>query len=217
MRWRWLGRVPYAEALAAQRAHRDALAEGRGAEEVWLLEHDPVVTTGRRGVDDLDPERIAGAGYALHGTERGGFATCHEPGQLVGYVLIDAREIGVRRTVGAIEAAVAEWLLGRGIVAGPREGYPGVWVGAEKICAVGLHFRGGLTLHGFALNLVNDLRGFGIITPCGIRDGGVTALGRLVAVAPTPAEAAPSVGEIVVRRLLDARRGSVNRWGTEGT
>lgn len=217
MRWRWLGRVPYAEALAAQRAHREALAEGRGAEEVWLLEHDPVVTTGRRGVDDLDPARIAAAGYALHATERGGFATCHEPGQLVGYVLIDARDIGVRRTVAAIEAAVAEWLLLQGVAAGPREGYPGVWVGSDKICAVGLHFRAGLTLHGFALNLVNDLRGFGLITPCGIRDGGVTSLGRLVPGAPAPEEVATTIGEIVVGRLLDARRGSVNRCGTEGT
>lgn len=217
MRWRWLGRVPYAEALAAQRAHRDALAEGRVGQEVWLLEHDPVVTTGRRGVDDIDPEAIAAAGYALVATERGGLATCHEPGQLVGYVLIDARDIGVRRTVTTIEEAIAEWLGTQGVVAGPREGYPGVWVGTDKVCAVGLHFRAGLTLHGFALNLVNELRGFGLITPCGIRDGGVTTLARLVADAPTPAAAAAAVGEIVVRRLLDAAGGTVNRGAPEGT
>ncbi|MDP2306498.1 MAG: lipoyl(octanoyl) transferase LipB [Pseudomonadota bacterium] len=217
MRWRWLGRVPYVEALAAQRAHRDALGEGRVGQEVWLLEHDPVVTTGRRGVFDLDPARIAAAGYDLAATERGGLATCHEPGQLVGYVLIDAREIGVRRTIATLEGAIVEWLGTQGVMAGPREGYPGVWVGSEKLCAVGLHFRGGLTLHGFALNLVNDLRGFGLITPCGIRDGGVTTLARLVGTAPAPAAAAAAIGEIVVRRLLDAAVGSVNRVGPEGT
>lgn len=213
MRWAWRGRVPYAEALAAQRAHRDALVEGRGEEEVWLLEHDPVITTGRRGVDDLDPERILGAGYALEAAERGGLATCHEPGQLVGYVLIDAREIGVRRTVDAIETAIAAWLAAQGVEAGPREGYPGVWIARDKVCAVGLHFRAGFTLHGFALNLVNDLTGFGLITPCGIVDGGVTALKRLVPSAPSPEAAAPAVGGIVVQHLLDARRGPVNRWG----
>ncbi|MDP2316777.1 MAG: lipoyl(octanoyl) transferase LipB [Pseudomonadota bacterium] len=217
MRWRWLGRLPYEEALAAQRAHRDALVEGRVGQEVWLLEHDPVVTTGRRGVDDLDPDRIRAAGFALVGSERGGLATCHEPGQLVGYVLIDARGIGVRRTVAVLEESVAEWLGGQGVAAGPREGYPGVWVGNQKLCAIGLHFRSGFTLHGFALNLVNDLHGFGLITPCGIRDGGVTTLARLVPHAPTPEAAAATIGEIVVRRLLDASQGLVNRVGTEGT
>lgn len=217
MHWRWLGRVPYAEALALQRAHRDALLEGRGEQEVWLLEHDPVVTTGRRGVEDLDLRAIAAAGYASVATERGGLATCHEPGQLVGYVLIDARSIGVRRTVTAIEAAISEWLGARGVVAGARDGYPGVWVGTDKICAVGLHFRAGRTMHGFALNLVNDLRGFGLITPCGIRDGGVTALTRLIPDAPAPAAAAAEIGEIVVRRLLDAAGGAVNGAAPEGT
>jgi lipoate-protein ligase B len=176
-------------------------------EEVWLLEHDPVITTGRRDVADLDPAAIAAAGYALHATERGGLATCHEPGQLVGYVLIDARAIGVWRTVHAIEAAVGAWLRGRGVDAGPRDGFPGIWVGRDKICAIGLHFRAGFTLHGLALNLRNDLRGFGLITPCGIQDGGVTTLARLVgeAATPTPEEAAESVGDVIVRELLDAR------------
>lgn len=217
MRWRWLGRVPYADALASQRAHRDALGEGTVGPEVWLLEHDPVVTTGRRVVDDLDAGCIATAGYDLVTTERGGLATCHEPGQLVGYVLIDASDIGVRRTVATLEGAIVEWIAGRGVAAGVREGYPGVWVGRDKVCAIGLHFRKGLTMHGFALNLVNDLRGFGLITPCGVRDAGVTTLARLISGAPAPAEAAAEVGEIVVRRLLDAARGSVIRGRPEGT
>lgn len=218
MIWRWLGTVEYGEALEAQRAHREALIAGRAGPEVWLLEHPPVVTTGRRGVDDLAPERIAAAGFSIYATERGGLATCHEPGQLVAYVLIDAREIGVWRTVAAVEQAVIAWLGGQGVLAGPREGFPGVWVGRDKICAVGLHFRAGRTMHGLALNLRNDLRGFRLITPCGIVDGGVTSLFRLIGeAAPTPASAAPAIGENLLRAFLDASERSVNRGGPEGT
>lgn len=205
MRVEWRGRVEYGEALAAQRAYRARLAAGEGDEVVWLLEHPPVITTGRRGVADLDEARIAAAGYALFRTERGGLATCHEPGQLVGYVLIDARDLGVRRLVEAIEVGVAGWLRGEGIEAGRREGYPGVWVGREKVCAVGLHVQGGRTMHGFALNLVNDLRGFGLITPCGITDGGVASVARFWPAAPGPEAAATAIGASVVSALLDAR------------
>src|SRR4051812_11894992 len=161
--------MEYGAALEAQRAHRDALARGEAREEIWLLEHDPVVTTGRREAG-VDRAAVEAAEYRLFETERGGLATCHEPGQLVGYVLIDARNIGVRRTVEAVEEGVLAWLRPHGPF-GRRAGYPGLWLGNDKICAVGLHFRGGLTLHGFALNLVNDLRGFSLITPCGIEDG----------------------------------------------
>lgn len=217
---RWLGTVPYGDALAAQRAHREALIAGTAGDEVWLLEHPPVITTGKRGVVDLDGERIAAAGFELYATERGGLATCHEPGQLVGYLLMDARGIGVRRTVETLERAVTGWLLEQGVEAGPREGYPGVWVGREKICAVGLHVKAGRTLHGFALNLRNDLRGFGLITPCGIVDGGVTTLVRLVGErAPAPAQAARTMGDRIVREFLDAAERPVNRgaFEVEGT
>jgi lipoate-protein ligase B len=203
MRWRWLGTLPYTEALEAQRAHRERLRAGEAGEELWLLEHPPVITTGRRDAG-VDAGAVHRAGYELVATERGGLATCHEPGQLVGYVLMDARALGVRRTVEAIEDGVARWLG----VGGRREGYPGVWVAGDKVCAVGLHFRGGLTMHGFALNLVNGLEGFRLITPCGITDGGVTSLARVRGSAPTPAEAAPALGALLVRTLLDARAGT---------
>ena len=205
----WKGRVPYEAALDAQRVWREGLIAGEVGEELWLLEHPPVITTGRRAVADLDAERVAAAGYALVATERGGLATCHEPGQLVGYLLSDARLLGVRRTVAALEAGIIGWLQARGIPAGRRGEFPGVWVGTDKIAAIGLHFKLGRSMHGFALNLTNDGRGFGLITPCGITDGGVTTLGRLLApaAAPGPAEAAPEVGETLVRALLDARSG----------
>ncbi len=205
---RWLGTVAYGEALDRQRAHRDALARGDAHEALWGLEHPPVITTGRRTVEDLDPERVGSAGYALFTTERGGFATCHEPGQLVVYMLLDVRTLGVRRLVAAIEDAVIGWLRGHGAPAVRRDGTPGVWVGERKLCALGLHAGGGFTMHGLALNLVNDLRGFGLITPCGLSGVGVSSLLREVGSAPSPSAAFTSLAPLLREHLLDARGGA---------
>lgn len=202
---RWLGTVPYGEALERQRAHRDALARGAAEEAIWGLEHPPVITTGRRSVPDLHPERVGAAGYALYATERGGFATCHEPGQLVVYVLLDVRTLGVRRLVAAIEDAVIAWLRAHGAPAVRRDGTPGVWVGERKLCALGLHAGGGYTMHGLALNLVNDLRGFGLITPCGLSGVGVSSLLREVGSAPPPLTAFSTFAPLLRAHLLDAR------------
>lgn len=202
----WLGRVPYGPTLAAQREYRGRVAAGEAPEALWLLEHDPVITTGRRVVQDLPPaEVLSAAGYDLHVTERGGLATCHEPGQLVGYLFVDARSIGVRRLVEAIEEGLIHWLRAQGAAAGRREGYPGVWVAAEKLAAIGIHVGRGVSMHGFALNLVNDRRGFSLITPCGIHDGGVGSVRSVLGTAPTPEEAAQSVGAAVVAAVEAAR------------
>lgn len=191
----WLGTLEYGEALALQaRLHRGGLSGGGP----WLLglEHRPVLTLGKRG-GELDARRAAAAGYAVWQTRRGGLATCHEPGQLVGYVIIDARPLGVRRLVEAVEGVVITWLGGRGIVATRRAGAPGVWVpaatGPAKIAAVGLQVREGWSMHGFALNLVNDLAGFELISPCGIRDATVTSASRLGCAVP-PAQAWAELG-----------------------
>lgn len=195
LRWAWLGRVPYGEALARQRARRRAIAQGHAPEALWLLEHPPVVTTGRRPAPGT-PSRAAlmAHGVALHATERGGLATYHAPGQLVAYVLVDlgSRGLAVRHLVARLEDAVIAWLASRGVSAGRRAAHPGVWVGPDKIAAIGLHVRRGVSLHGLALNLCPDLRGFGLIVPCGIQDGGVTSLAQQQGTAPLPADAAAS-------------------------
>lgn len=197
----WLGRLGYRWAWRLQQLRREAVIAGRAPEAVWLLEHDPVITTGRRPVEDL-PD-----GVDVVRTERGGLATWHGPGQLVGYLILDAgsRGIGVKSTICGVEEAIARWLGGLGIVAGRRPGYPGVWVGRDKICAVGMHFRRGVSMHGFALNLTADLSGFQAIVPCGITDGGVTSVRRLLGASPAPLEASIEVGRVVVDTL--AQRG----------
>ncbi len=210
----WLGAVPYAEAWERQRARRDACRAGTASEALWGLEHPAVITTGKRAVGDLDAARIRRAGFDLHATERGGLATCHEPGQLVVYALLDARPTGVRRLVAALEDGVLDWLAGEGIAAHRREGAPGVWSGDAKLCAVGLHVAQGFSMHGLALNLVNDLRGFALITPCGlvgtrvgrvwdlVREGGSTKEG---AASWTPETVAPNVLACLRDAILRAR------------
>lgn len=205
----WWGRVPYAVALGRQRAARQAIIGGEGREYIALLEHPSVITVGRRpapGTPSASDLRAHGIDFAR--IERGGLATWHGPGQLVGYVLVDVggRGGGVRRTVGAVEEGIIDWLTTRGVAAGRRTGFPGVWVGTDKICAIGLHFKRGVSLHGFALNLTCDLDGFGRIVPCGITEGGVTALSLHSPQAPTPMEASWSVGRAVRARLVDTFR-----------
>jgi lipoyl(octanoyl) transferase len=194
--WRWLGRLAYEPALLAQRERRRAILAGQEAEEIWLLEHQPVVTIGRREPADLDRDALARQGLAVVPTERGGLATWHGPGQLVAYTLVrvQGRGFGPRSFVCAVENTVIAWLGERGVEAGRRPGLPGIWVGQDKICAIGLHMEGGVAMHGLALNLSPALEPFGLFTPCGIRDGGVTSLRRLRGSAPSPEEAASSLG-----------------------
>lgn len=196
----WCGTREYGATLADQRAYRDGVIAGTAPEALWCLEHPPVITTGRRGGVE-DEQRVRSAGYDLVATERGGLATCHEPGQLVGYLFLDVSKIGVRRAVAALETGVIAWLATVGLAAQTREGLPGVWVGREKVCALGLHVERGVTMHGFALNLVNDLRGFELIVPCGIVDGAVTSVRRLAGAAPTPEAAAGDVARCVLDAL----------------
>jgi lipoate-protein ligase B len=167
-------------------------------EAFWLLEHDPVITTGRRSVGVLPSSGID----VVH-TERGGLATWHGPGQLVGYLIVDVAGRGgsVKGTVAGIEQGIMQWLEGQGIQSTRRCGYPGVWVGRSKLCAVGLHFRRGVCMHGFALNLTADLAGYSDIIPCGIVDGEVTSVAEVLGRSATPMVAAQSVGRCIVDTL----------------
>jgi len=209
LRPQWLGRLPYRWAWRLQHLRREAVIAGHAPEALWLLEHPSVITTGRRAVADLpDAASLKARGIGLEHTERGGLATWHGPGQLVGYLIIDAarRGIGVRRTVRAVEQGILDWLASQDIDAHRRDGYPGVWVGRDKVCAIGMHFRRGVSMHGFALNLDPDLSAYDLFVPCGIRDGGVTSMARLQGSAPAPVAASEGVGVAVASAVGRMRR-----------
>jgi lipoyl(octanoyl) transferase len=112
----------------------------------------------------------------------------------------DIRKPGVRRVVGALEEGMIGWLRDQGLPAERKEGFPGAWCGGAKVAAIGLHVQRGVSIHGFSLNLVNDLKTFAAIVPCGIEDGEVTTVERLGGPAISPEAAAPGVA----KRVLDA-------------
>jgi lipoyl(octanoyl) transferase len=181
------------------------MLRGEATEQVWALEHPPVVTTGRRRVEGL-PSAVwlAEHGVDFEITERGGLATYHGPGQLVLYFLMNlrGRKMGVKRFVGAMEHGVTDWLSQKGVEARNGTDARGVFVEGKKICAVGIHVRRGVTLHGLALNLNMDLAPFGWFKPCGL-DEGVTHLSAHMETAPTPVEAWDEVSESVLQKLID--------------
>lgn len=215
----WLGRLAYGWALRLQRSRREGVIAGVAPEAIWLLEHDPVITTGLRAVEDLPaPEVLRARGIAFHRVERGGLATWHGPGQLVGYLIVDLGRRGfrVKDVIAGVEDGVIAWLSSVGISAGRRVGYPGVWCGTDKICAIGMHFRRGVSLHGFALNLDPELSGFDLIVPCGIRDGGVTTVRRQIGRSIDPESCAQAVGAAVWRGIVDRQPAHVKAVCTSG-
>jgi lipoyl(octanoyl) transferase len=200
MLWQWKGLWPYGEALKAQRDYRQKRLAGEVPDMLWLLEHPPVLTGGRRA----EPLTSIPSGYELFSTERGGLYTCHEPGQLVGYLLMDASRLGPKKLVAAVETGLISWLNTQGIKARVDPKHPGVWVDSPvlaKIAAIGLHLEHQITMHGFALNLCNSLQGFQQITPCGIQHAGVTSLHKLSQQTLSPEQAASSVAKAILQAL----------------
>jgi lipoyl(octanoyl) transferase len=204
---RWLGRVGYAEALALQQRLVRELRAGAAADSLLLLEHPPVVTLGRGSHAEhllADEEELARRGVELHVCGRGGDVTYHGPGQLVGYPLI-ALEPGRRdahRYLRDLEEALIRAVAELGVDAGRLPGLTGVWVGDDKLAAIGVRLSTGwITSHGFALNVAGALDGFDAIVPCGIRDRGVTSLERLLGRAPALTAAAARVAAHVAAVL----------------
>jgi lipoate-protein ligase B len=153
-----------------------------------LLEHEDVITLGRRGGDaDLRLGRgeLAARGVGVYHVERGGLATCHGPGQLVAYLVLDlpGLGLGVAEAVRRLEQAAIETLAGFGVAAERRPGSPGVWVGPEKIASLGLAVQGGVTSHGLALNHSRVPAPFDLVVPCGMSEARLTCLSRVLGAA----------------------------------
>lgn len=173
-RLRDLGRQPYLPVWRAMQAFTDA-RDADTADELWLVEHDPVFTLGQAG----KPEHVLAPGDipVIH-VDRGGQVTYHGPGQLVLYPLLDLRrlQLGVREYVCRIEQAIIDTLADWNIEAARREGAPGVYVAGAKIAALGIRVRRGCSFHGLAFNVDMDLAPFSRINPCGYQGLQVTSM-----------------------------------------
>ena len=179
--------IPYAEACELQERFRDRRASGALPDVLWLLEHPPTVTYGTRGVEEdhllLRREEYERRAIEVFPTSRGGDATFHEPGQLVGYPIVGLEGVDrdLHEHLRRIESALIRLIADYGLRGQRVPERTGVWVGrgpneeSRKIAALGVRARGWVTTHGFALNVDNPMRGFGTIIPCGIRDAGVTS------------------------------------------
>ena len=200
-----LGRLSYRDAWRVQHETHAAVVAGEQPPTVLFVEHDPVLTFGRKGGRDhlLVPEsELTARGFELVDVERGGDVTYHGPGQLVGYPILP---IGrrVRDYLRRIEDAMVDLAAEYGVEAAGSPGYAGVWIGDEKLCAIGVAVKRGVSFHGFALNVATDLSHFETIVPCGLENTGVTSLTRLAGRAVTIAEARERLVPHLARRLSD--------------
>jgi lipoyl(octanoyl) transferase len=180
---RLAGLVPYAEAWELQAEMVRLRKTDSIPDTLLMLEHPPVFTVGRAAKDASNLG--AGEGYLrslgaeVFWSDRGGDATFHGPGQLVGYPILRLRDRDTHGYLRRLEAIIIRTLAGYGLEGWHHQQYTGVWVGECKIAAIGVKFSSGwITSHGFALNVTTDLSWFDRITPCGIREFGVTSLER---------------------------------------
>jgi len=180
---RRLGTIGYQAALDLQAQLVERRKQGLIPDQLLLLEHPPVITLGVRTRNDrshvLESEAaLAATGVGLFETGRGGDVTYHGPGQLVGYPIVDLKpdRCDVHRYVRDLEEVLIRAVDAFGVRAGRIEGLTGIWVGDQKLAAIGVRISRWVTSHGFALNVNTDLSHFGLIVPCGITDKGVTSL-----------------------------------------
>ncbi len=209
----WLGRVPYRDAWELQRVLAGARARGDINDVVLLVEHPPVYTMGRNGSPDHVPsgvEHLRALGAEYIDVDRGGSVTFHGPGQLVAYPILriagvfpmatDPARGDVLAHLRALEEALIATVAVYHVVATRRPPYTGIWVGKEKLAAIGVKLASGVTTHGAALNVSTDLAWFGKVIPCGIQGAGVASLASL-GVRP-----APRLHDVAVRFATELAR-----------
>ena len=203
----WLGRMEFARALALQeqivlKKRRDSSME----DQLLLLEHEPVYTIGRTP----DQSSLLGAGHLPHPLfviNRGGQATYHGPGQLMGYPIIDLRRCGqdLHKYLRWLEQLLINLLAEYGIAASRRQSLTGVWVGDRKIASIGVGVRHWITMHGFALNVCGDLSPFNYIVPCGINNIVMTSIEKETSAALSVACVAASLERLALNQISDLR------------
>jgi lipoyl(octanoyl) transferase len=208
---RWLGRMNFSDALALQeKLVAQKQADDSLGDELLLLEHEPVYTIGRTP----DQSSLRGAShlpYPLFPINRGGQATYHGPGQLIGYPIIDLRRCGqdLHHYLRWLEDLLIELLAEYEISATARPGLTGVWIDDRKIASIGVGVRHWITMHGFALNVCGDLSPFDHIIPCGIANLTMTSIEKEARSAPSAEEVAHRIGEIALERITKLRTPAV--------
>ena len=201
--WRWLGRMDFQEALGLQEELIARKRENRNAaDELLLLEHAPVYTIGRTP----DQSSLVDAAFLPHPLftiNRGGQATYHGPGQLMGYPIIDLRRCGqdLHRYLRWLEDILIKTLAIYEISAKTRPGLTGVWIENRKIASIGVGVRHWITMHGFALNVCGDLTPFDRIIPCGIQNVTMTSVEKETGRTFPPAEVGRRVAEIAFHTI----------------
>lgn len=165
--------TPYAEAWELQKQLVAGRQQGQIGDGLILLEHEPVFTLGRSSRPEHLPyprEALLALGFSVYEIERGGSVTYHGPGQLVGYPILDLRAYNedIVTYMRSLEETLLRTLAGFGIAAQRVRGYPGAWVGEDKIAAIGVAVKRKVTMHGFALNVDPDLSHFAYVNPCGL-------------------------------------------------
>ena len=214
-----LGRVEFARALALQ---EEIVARKRNDpsldDQLLLLEHEPVYTIGRTPDQSslfTTGPRLIRAGelgtahlpHPLFAINRGGQATYHGPGQLMGYPIIDLRRCGhdLHKYLRWLERLLIEVLAKQGIAATRRESLTGVWVEGRKIASIGVGVRHWITMHGFALNVCGDLSPFNHIVPCGIHDVAMTSMEKETGVTFSVSKVEKAVGKVVLEQIHNLR------------
>jgi lipoyl(octanoyl) transferase len=216
---RWLGRVEFAHALALQeeivaRKRNDQSLE----DHLLLLEHEPVYTIGRtpdqsslsatrrRPNRDGEPS-VSHLPHPFFAINRGGQATYHGPGQLMGYPIIDLRRCGhdLHKYLRWLEQLLIKVLAEHGIVATRRESLTGVWVEDRKIASIGVGVRHWITMHGFALNICGDLSPFDHIVPCGIQNVAMTSMAKETGAAFSVADVETTVEKVALEQIPNLR------------
>lgn len=207
LRVRWLGRMEFSDALVLQeQLLAKKCAERSSEDELVLLEHEPVYTIGRTP----DRSSLRGAAHLPHPLfpiNRGGQATYHGPGQLMGYPIVDLGRCGkdLHRYLRWLEQLLIELLAHYGIAASRREALTGVWVDRRKIASIGVGVRHWITMHGFALNVCGDLSPFNYIIPCGINDVAMTSMEKETDNTYSVLDVARALEKLALDRIIDLR------------
>ncbi len=202
---RWLGSLSYEEGLSLQESLVQEKIGGSVTDHLLLLEHEPVYTMGRTCDESSLREEIA-LPYPVHRTNRGGQATYHGPGQLVGYPVLDLGlfDRDLHAYLRFLEEVIITLLSRRGITAGRLEGKTGVWVSDRKIASLGVGVRRWVSMHGFAINICGNMTPFNYITPCGLPGVSMTSLeaegGKDISVESCAREVAKIFNELLHQR-----------------